>query len=165
MLHLSIHFLLSIIAGAIVWSLWKKPIVSFMAAIFGGVLIDFDHFIDYYLAFRFGWNLDYFSRGYQFLQSGKIYVLFHGWEYVILLLLAAFFVRQQLVLKSLLLAVSIGMFFHLVFDVNVNDGMKIQSYSILYRMEKNFNNKDLVTQEHYQKFLLERKNAPFLNYK
>ncbi|KKQ46244.1 MAG: hypothetical protein US63_C0004G0019 [Candidatus Moranbacteria bacterium GW2011_GWC2_37_8] len=163
-LHLSIHVALSLLAGLIVWRIWKKPVASFVMAIVGGVLVDMDHFIDYFLAFGFNFDLSYFSKGYQFLQSGKIYVLFHGWEYVILLLIAAYFVGQRLILKIALFALAIGLFLHLGFDTYENDGMSIRAYSIIYRASKNFENKFIVTPEHYKIFLIERENAPFLNY-
>jgi len=125
---------------------------------------DMDHFIDYFLALGFKFDLGYFSHGYQFLQSGKIYMLFHGWEYVIILLAVAFLVKKQLVLKSVSFALALGMFFHLCFDTFQNDGMSVKAYSIIFRASKNFESKLIVTPQHYQKFLIERKNAPFLKY-
>lgn len=162
--HLSIHIFFSLLAGFIVFRIWKFPVVSFVFALIGGVLMDFDHFIDYFLAFGTTFNFSYFSAGYQFLQSGKIYVLFHGWEYVILLLIGVFLAKQKLFLKSALLALALGMFSHLCFDAYQNDGMSFKAYSILFRASQNFESKSIVTPEHYQKFLIERQNAPFLNY-
>ena len=162
--HLSIHFALSVIAGFIAWKLWKQPLVSFFGAIMGGVLVDMDHFIDYFLELGFNFNLNYFIQGYQFLQSGKIYILFHGWEYVIILLVAAYLAKKRLILKSVLFAAAVGLFFHLSFDLYVNDGVMIKTYSVVYRLTNNFDNTMLVTWQHYQTFLLERKAAPFLNY-
>ncbi|MFA6973584.1 MAG: hypothetical protein WC238_02465 [Parcubacteria group bacterium] len=148
-LHLFIHIALSLLAGFIVWKLWQKPVASFVAGIVGGFLVDLDHVIDYFLAF--GWNirLDYFAKGYQFLKSDKIYVLLHGWEYVIILAVLAIWVLKNKTAKSVILALALGLFFHLGFDASANEGAKFSTYSIANRMHKNFELKDLVTPEHY----------------
>lgn len=159
LLHLSIHIALSLLAGFVVWKLWKKPVASFAGGILGGFLIDLDHFIDYLLAFGLSFNIDYFLQGYQFLKSGKIYILFHGWEYVIILLLIAFLLKKRLILKSIFLALAIGVFFHLATDLTINDGTTFRGYSIIYRMTNNFEIEKIVTPEHYKKYLIERENA------
>ncbi|NTW13967.1 MAG: hypothetical protein HGA31_02975 [Candidatus Moranbacteria bacterium] len=163
-LHLLMHVFLSLVAGFVVWKIWNKPFVSFAAAVAGGVLIDLDHFIDYFLAFGFSFNPDYFTHGYQFLQSGKIYVLFHGWEYAIILLIGLFFVKRKPVLQSVFLALALGMLLHLCFDMFANEGLMFKSYSVLYRIHNDFENEALVTPEHHESFLIERQNTPFLNY-
>lgn len=135
--HLGIHAALSLISGVIVWRMWKKPIMAFGGALAGGVLIDLDHLIDYFFAFGFDFRIDYFLRGYAFLKNDAIYVLFHGWEYGILLLVMVLFVKNKTT-KSALLALVIGLFSHLLTDVNLNN-MTFRSYSVIYRAANNFN--------------------------
>lgn len=164
-LHLLIHVLLSLAVGMVVWRIWRKPVASLFGALLGGVFIDLDHLIDYVLVFGPHFRLDYFLRGYQFLQSGKVYVLFHGWEYVIILLLSLFFIRKKsLAAAAFVLSLAVSMLFHLCFDVYVNDGMTVRAYSVLYRLSHNFDSKEMVTSEHYENFLLEREKVLFLEH-
>lgn len=146
--HLLIHIILSLIAGFLVFYATKKPI-SFVFSLIGGVAVDFDHFIDYFLAFGCHFRLDYFEKGYQFLKSDKIYVLFHAWEYVIIMAVLAYFTRNKLI-RAAIISLALGLFFHLGADSALNEGMKPQSYSLIYRTENNFDIERLVTPEHYK---------------
>ncbi len=152
-LHLSLHVLTALLAGYIVWRLWRYPALSFGAAFFGAVLIDLDHFIDYFLAFGLHFSLPLFLHGDQFGQNDKIYVLFHGWEYGILLLGGGWLIKKNARLSAAFLALSFGTFFHLLIDVNVNDGMTYKSYSAVYRAIHNYEMKEIVTPEHYKNHL------------
>lgn len=157
--HLSLHVLTAFIAGYIVWRFWRRPILSFGSAFFGAVLIDLDHLIDYFFAFGLHFNLRSFVHGEQFAQNDKIYVLFHGWEYVILLLGVAWLVKSNIKLKVAALALSLGAFFHLVIDVNVNDGMMMKSYSVVYRSVYHYEMEKIVTPEHYREHILKKTEA------
>lgn len=128
----------------------------------GGVLIDLDHFIDYFLAFGFTFNLNYFIHGYQFLKSDKIYILFHGWEYVILLLTVSWLIKSNIKIKAAVLALALGMFFHLGIDAVTNEGAQFRTYSIIYRAKNNFDLQPLVTPEHYQDHQIRKKIFPTL---
>lgn len=158
-LHLFIHFSLSLVVGGIVWIIWKKPIESFVSAICGGFLVDLDHFLDYLFAFGLHFRSDYFFHGYQFLKSDKIYVLFHGWEYVIILG-AGVFAAKSIKVKSVLLGLSLGMLVHLSADVILNE-MPVKSYSISYRISQNFDLKNLVFPEHYRDHVNKKKEVKF----
>lgn len=56
--------------------------------ILGGILIDLDHFIDYFIYYKNRFKLDDFLC-IRFLRSGKTYVFFHSWELVIIILITA----------------------------------------------------------------------------
>lgn len=157
--HLSIHLLLSLSAGVIVWRVWKKPFLSFFGAIFGGLLIDLDHFIDYFLAF--GWSFDffYFIKGFEFLKTDKMYILFHGWEYVLVFFVALLVLKNKTA-KSLCLALALALFFHLVSDVFM-DKVSPKSYFIILRAEKNFDLEKIVTPEHWEKHQKQKKAFGF----
>lgn len=159
-LHLSAHILTGGIAGYIVWKIWRYPQVSFAAAMLGSVLIDLDHLLDYFLAFGLAFNLNYFIQGYQFLKSDKIYILFHGWEYVIILAVLVIWVCKNKAAKSALLALALGIFFHLTIDTFINEGAQFKTYSIIYRAKNNFDLKPLVTPEHYQDHQIRKKTVP-----
>ncbi|MBP9697583.1 MAG: hypothetical protein KBD65_00075 [Candidatus Moranbacteria bacterium] len=160
-LHLSLHVLTALIAGYIIWRFWHFPTSSFFAAFVGAVLIDLDHLIDYFLAFGFHFSLPSFLQGEQFAQSDKIYVLFHGWEYVILLLGIAWFVESSGKLKTIILALALGIFFHILVDVNVNSGMTFRSYSVVYRSLQHYDMETIVTPAHYQEHLSQKSKTTF----
>jgi di/tricarboxylate transporter len=147
--HISIHFLSGLLAGYFVWKLWKKPLPAFLSSFLGAVVIDFDHFIDYFLAFGFNFKLNYFTNGYQFLKTDKIYILFHGWEYAIIFLILGLFIFKNKTAKTIFFALALGMLFHLTYDVSANAGMRFRSYSIIYRAKNNFNLEKAVTPKHW----------------
>lgn len=161
------HLVLSLLVAFIIWKKGHKHIGVFIAALLGGVLIDLDHLIDYFLAFGTTFNLTYFLKGYAFLKTDKIYVLLHSWELVIILFLALPAVallckqaKEGLFIRILILAFSLSLFFHLIVDVQTNS-MKAQSYFLLYRMSNNFELKTMVTNEHYLKHLKQKKQIIF----
>lgn len=157
--HLAIHFISGLIAGFIVWRIWKKPVLSYLFAILGSVFVDLDHLIDYFVAFGWNFKLDYFLWGYQFLESGKIYVLFHGWEYVVILIVLVVILKSKIV-KSIILALALGLLFHISEDVLLNN-MPIKSYSIIYRVKNNFKIQKLVDRDHYERYLGRKSNEKF----
>lgn len=147
-LHELTHLTLSLLVGLIIWKISGNFYVL-PAALMGGFFIDLDHLIDYYLAFGATFNLSYFLKGYSFLKTDKIYVLFHSWELVIILFLA-------LPTQPLFLSFSLSLFLHLTFDVFTNN-MRVQSYFLLYRLRNKFELKTMVTSEHYHKHLEQKK--------
>ena len=87
-IDISFHVVFSLVTGYITWKFFapgdKKSLAfSLISAFLGGVLIDLDHFIDNFLAFGLNFNYDYFMKGEYFLRSGKTYVFFHGFEYIV----------------------------------------------------------------------------------
>ncbi len=74
----------------------------------GGILIDIDHFIDHFLHYGRHFRLvDFLFHSY--LDSGKIYVVFHSWEILILLWIISFRVSWFIPLAA-------GMTGHLMID-------------------------------------------------
>jgi hypothetical protein len=153
--HEIIHFLLSLLAGIIVWRIYKKPLAAFVAAVLAGFFVDLDHFIDYFLAFGLNFRLDYFVRGYQFLLSDMFYILFHGWEYILFFMII-FILSKSKVGKTIFLSLALGLFFHLSADVFINH-IPAKSYSITFRSVHHFAIWDLIGSENYQKHLFEKK--------
>jgi hypothetical protein len=164
-LHISIHVFSGLVAGYFVWRLWKKPLPAFISSFAGAVLIDFDHFIDYFLAFGMNfsasWRINYFTNGYQFLKTDKIYILFHGWEYIIIFLILGLFIFKKKTARTVFVALALGMLFHLTYDTNANAGMRFRSYSIIYRAENNFDLEKAVTPEHWQDHLRRKQLVKF----
>ena len=129
-----IHFCLGLIIGLIGFYIWKdKRLILFAIAI--SMLIDLDHLIDYWLYLgHLSFNLREFLSGNYFCASKKFYVIFHGYEYsVILLFLAPIFKKY----RAYLLIGAIAILAHLLFDV-ISNNMPFQSYSIIFRIINNF---------------------------
>jgi hypothetical protein len=121
--------------------------LSIISALAGGVIVDFDHFIDYFLAFGFNFKFSYFTHGFQFLKTDKMYTLFHGWEYVIILLILNLILKNKTA-KTIMAGLTLGLFLHLVTDVNLNK-IPMRTYSVIYRVQNNFSLEKFVTTEHW----------------
>lgn len=159
-LHLSIHFTLGVVAGLIGWLVTKRFWASMIAGVLAGTLIDLDHLIEYWLVFGWSFNLSHFVQGFEYLESAKMRVVFHGWEYVIMLLAAYWalgrFTRPWAgTVGAILLGVALGFFLHLSADSLIN-GIPVRSYSIVYRIVHGFEMEKMVTPEHWEEFKMER---------
>ncbi len=157
--HLFLHVFTALLAGLVTWFFFGNLLLSFLGGILGGVLIDLDHLIDYFFAFRYRWKLSYFLKGYQFLKSDKIYILFHGWEYLIVI--GGLYLIVDPYFQELFFAIGLGSLFHLVVDAFVNHGMTFRGYSFLYRLKRNFDLEKIVTPEHYQEHLKQKSRINF----
>ncbi len=132
------HVVFTYIAGYIVFKKWMQRDISFWGAFIGGILIDLDHFIDYFLFYGFHFDLTEFFQGVQFLNSGKVYVFFHAWEYLLALLIILYFInRKRIALRSFIAALALSIFFHLLIDIVITGG-HVEVYSIIYRFTVNF---------------------------
>ncbi|MBF0553519.1 MAG: hypothetical protein HQK96_03065 [Nitrospirae bacterium] len=157
-MHETVHVILSVVAGFITWKVWKRPMVSFFCAILSGVFVDIDHLVDYCMAFGTDFRMDWFLNGYYFLKNGKVYEFLHGWEYVVILTAGMFILRNKTA-KSVCMALSLSLFFHLCFDT-VAYGFRPAVYSVIYRADKGFDTMRLVDSEQYNKYM-ERKAEVF----
>lgn len=153
-LHLSIHVALALMAGFIVFLLTRKFWLSFIFAFIGGVAVDFDHLIDYFLAYGFNFSYYNFTHGLEFMKSQKMYTLFHGWEYALGFLILGILFRPKW-LKAVFLGLGLGLLVHLGADVMLNN-IPFQSYSITHKIKNNFEMKRLLEEKEYQEFLRDR---------
>lgn len=149
-IHLFLHLIFAIAAGFFTWLFFDHAVLSFVAAFFGGVLIDLDHIIDYVIAFGMKFRPVPFLKGYQFIKNDKIYVLFHGWEYVILSIISIWLMEASVEVKTIVCGLTSGVLFHLIIDRYINPGMSYKAYSLFYRAWNRFEIKDIVTDEHYR---------------
>lgn len=133
-LDIFIHFLLSLAISAIVF-LKSGNLVYAVVFIGGGVLIDLDHFLDYYLFFKRRFNLRNFLKC-AYLESGKVYIFLHSWEIIFLLLLICLACKSRE-----LLIFSISLAFHLAIDTLQRKN--ILCYFLIYRIIRKFEVKDI----------------------
>ena len=153
-LHLSIHFVLAVLAGYLVGRHFKKIWLGIIGGVIGGFFIDLDHVLEYFLVFGPHFNFIYFAAGRQFLVSNKIHLWFHAWEYVPIVLAAAwlFWRQRKIAVATFLCALALGGFVHLVTDCVVNE-FPPQNYSLIYRWSKDFSAPRLLSPEQYQRNL------------
>jgi hypothetical protein len=69
--------------------------------------------------------------------------------------------KKNLKTKSFILAISIGLFFHLVTDIAINEGVTPRSYFVIDRAKNNFEIEKIVTPEHYEKHILKKVQTDF----
>ncbi len=138
-LHLSIHFATSILAWFIVYKYFYKNVYVFFVAILWWFLIDADHFVDYWFyLWHIDFNLEAFLSWEHFKHTSKLYLIFHWWEYPFIWFVL--FGRLKNKIRYFVLSFSIALFLHISSDVFIN-WMKIEWYSISYRIYRNFEEK------------------------
>jgi len=133
MVHLAVT---AVIAGFLFWRFrdWRLVIVAFLV----GIFIDLDHWFDYFAYFGLRINLsDFFNVTSYVEPAGKIYVLFHGWEFAIPLWLIGRWGGKRLKIKGLEWAVTLSYLGHLLWD-NLSFPHHPLAYSFIYRLLNNF---------------------------
>lgn len=137
LLHLFIHFILAVLAGLLVGHYFNKEKLGIIAGVVGGFLIDLDHVLEYFFVFGPRFNVAYFIEGREFLVSDKIFIIFHAWEYIPILLVIAWCVRRRKSIYVFLLALTFGGMVHLTTDCFMNN-YPPRNYSLIYRAAQGF---------------------------
>lgn len=118
-----------------------------------GVLVDLDHFIDYwYSEGRPCFDLHTFLRTRYWQKSGRIFVFFHAFEY----LPVVFLVWQAFKGRKWAVAATAAMSSHILADHFVNE-LRPLGYFILYRLAHGFRSQELLDWERVRR--LEAKYA------
>jgi len=139
--HEAVHFSLSLLAVGTVYFFSRKNFWPlWLAALLSGFFVDGDHLFDYFMyKGSFNFNLaEFFSASY---FTEHAYVLLHGFEYAILLFLAAFCIKylwkKSGAAAPLLAVLALSLSFHLIFDM-IQYKPRWQTYFISYRLLHNF---------------------------
>lgn len=137
------HTLASIIIAFLVARAYGKSLknlkICLIFSLIGGLFIDFDHIIDSFLSFGLTFNYSKFFSG-AYFHSGKSYILFHAFEYVILFwILAAISKKTE---KMIFQIIALSMFMHLTIDI-ILFSIPIKEYFILYRIALDFSSKNI----------------------
>lgn len=135
------HVVFSLLAGLIAWKLYgtknkESLITALIFAFLSGVLIDLDHFIDYFLIYGLHFDSAILIHLEMLQKTGKSYVFFHAYEYVIILSLAALLAKDK-PKKLALTALTLGMLFHL--GVDILFGVPFNLYFLTFRIVNHFN--------------------------
>ena len=141
-LHLFIHFALAVLVGYLAYRRTKLFWLSIIAGVLGGFLIDVDHILEYIFVFH-RFSMFGFVKGWQFLWSGKAYLIFHAWEYLPILLGAAYLLRRWRKISIFIAVLAVAGFVHLTSDVFINQ-YPVKFYSLNYRLAHNFQGIELL---------------------
>ncbi len=112
----------------IIFKSWGLAIACFIS----GIFIDLDHIVDYTREHGLPFNIKNFFRVNYMAQYNKILLLWHGWEWLVLLSAAAWLTDWNPWITGIL----IGFSQHLVLD-NINSGSR-WSYSLFWRWRQDF---------------------------
>ena len=114
--------------------LWKKTHSRehVLALILATFLIDMDHLVDYFSVFEFGFSFYRFMSGLSFEISHRGFVVFHAWEWIIILGVIAH-IRGW---KSIFTILFLALLPHVVYD-SLGVG-SFSFYSIIYRGSHGF---------------------------
>lgn len=130
-----LHSVFNILFSAVIFLTMKKLIYVFIF-ILAGYLLDLDHLIDHFLYFRNKFNLkDLFYL--EFLESNKVYYLFHSWEINCLL-----FILSKLLNSDILFIVALSLTVHVAIDSSQKKNPFF--YFLTYRIMKKFRARELI---------------------
>lgn len=131
------HLISSFLLALLFFYLTKEVVASFMVFVSGFLLIDLDHFIDFWVyKKRVTYSNEFFDKYYK--RLGKIYIFFHSFE--IMLLLGIFFYVFKFGIVGI--GIMVGMLFHLALDLLFNDVHPL-SYFLIFRILKGFDVKHI----------------------
>jgi len=127
---LVLHFFTALVLS--LFFLWIKGGWLWPAlCILGSIFIDLDHFIDYFIYYGFKLDLKKFFT-HKYVTSGKVYIVFHSWELILILLMFSFKI-------SWLVPFAAGMTVHLLIDQFISHTGKPLFYFLTYRALYDFN--------------------------
>ncbi len=115
-----------------VFKSWGLAVSSFVA----GIFIDLDHIIDYLRENGRPFKIKNFFRICHQCQFNKVILIWHGWEWIVLLGAAAWLTGWNPWITGML----IGITQHLLLDAinSIPDLKSLRSYSLIWRWKKDF---------------------------
>jgi hypothetical protein len=128
-IDLATHFVVAVIlAAGFYWftGKWSWAILT----VIGGVLIDLDHLLDYFLYYGLKFSLKNFFD-HKYLASGKCYILFHSWEVLAAVWCLSILVRWMVPVAS-------GMTAHVLADYFFSHRGHPRYMSLIYRWRNGF---------------------------
>lgn len=118
-----------------------------LGCFFSGVLIDLDHYLEYYLLrkefpYRYKDLVDFCWYN----DEKKLYLLFHAYEYVFVLWFLIYFFGLSPVWSGL----AIGLTIHLLLDQWTNP-IKPLFYFLTFRIKNKFEKIEIISEAYYQR--------------
>ena len=109
---------------------WSLTIASFLS----GILLDLDHYIDYVFECGSPFQVKRFFHYIYEEKLEKIYLILHGWEWSVILLLTGWMMDWN----HWIVGITIGYGHHMVFDAIFNRHWPVLGYSLLWRWKRDF---------------------------
>ena len=140
------HIIISAGAGAALAQWIHSPEAGF-ACFLGGVLIDLDHPIDYYIGRKkIPSTIAEIMDFYHPRQKGKLHILFHSYELFVMLWVATYFLK----LGGIWLGLLSGATLHLICD-QIYNPLKPLGYFFTFRLVSGFEKRKLYRDDFYEK--------------
>ncbi|MBD3420905.1 MAG: hypothetical protein GF398_12365 [Chitinivibrionales bacterium] len=98
-----------------------------------GIFIDLDHVVDYLREYGFRLSPSHFLETFYHTRYKRVWLLFHGWEVMILLAAISYFTAWDPFTTGIL----IGCTHHLICDQFTNHA-SLPTYSLIWRLIKRF---------------------------
>lgn len=133
------HVIISGVLGSVIYII-TKSVPSAIGALFAGVLIDADHFIDYYLNHGFTVNIKKIYAAIDGLKLKRIYLFLHSYELVIALWMLGFFIPSS----DLYFAISLSFTLHIFLD-HIHNPVTPMGYFLFHRIRNKFDRKAFLT--------------------
>lgn len=140
--HETLHILVTLIVA--IFAYWRYRKISLVIIVcLVGLCLDIDHVFDYLLAHA---NLKQLATGEYFTTSGKVYVLLHAWEWLIIWWGFILFILPAIDKKpihyDLAIVVTLAYLGHMLID-QFSYQTQPETYFITFRILYNFNLKEI----------------------
>ena len=132
LVDISVHLVVAA-AGACAIYLNSGSLLYASLFVAGGILIDLDHLVDYFIYFKKGFDPKIFF-GNHYLLSGKVYIFLHSWEVVFSIFILGFLLGSYSVL-----ALASGLAIHVATDSIMRRNALM--YFLTFRLAKRFDMK------------------------
>ena len=126
------HIALSVPLAGVLFAVFKSWELA-AASLVSGILIDVDHFLDYFVEYGMNTDLHNFFSSFPEGRYRKIFILLHGWELLLLGAFAAWATHWNPVAVGLCL----GYGHHMIADQLTNN-VAVFGYSLLWRCARRF---------------------------
>ncbi len=121
---------------------WPATLGCFLS----GVLIDLDHYLEYYIFKKsFPYKYKHLLRFCYYGKDSKIYLIFHGYEYLMILWIVISFFHLSL----LPIGIAVGLTVHIFFDQFTNP-VKPLFYFLTFRIYHHFEKTKILTKEYFE---------------
>ena len=139
------HLIVSLSIGIIGYLISNNPLILYLPTIFGSFL-DFDHYFEFIhtSGWRKAFRLKEFYDSTHFIQSNRIILIFHSWEYVLIF----FVIIIMLNFDLLVVFIFLGYSSHIILDQIGNYDLNNNFYFITVRIYHRFDRSKLVKQQY-----------------
>ncbi len=132
-MKLSHHVALSTIVSGILYVIFKSWSLA-IASLISGIFLDLDHYLDYVFECGSPFQIKKFFHSTYEEKLKKIYLVLHGWEWSIILIIIGWFLNWN----HWIVGILIGYGHHMIFDALFNTNWPVRGYSLIWRWKNNF---------------------------